>query len=75
MEIVAFAGRKKKSAPQQGTRGVLKRDVTLEKIKNKKSCYMRCAGFITTGIKAPKSPREMGCPSAIPFPVSEHCTE
>lgn len=55
--------------------GVHERDVTLENRKKTKSYYMRCAGFITTGIKAPKSPREMGCRSAIPFPVSEHCTE
>lgn len=49
---------------------MLRRGVTL---KNKK--LFRCTGFITTGMKAPKSPREMGCHSAIPFPVSEHCTE
>lgn len=46
-----------------------------ERYHLEKSRYMRCAGLITTGIKAPKSPREMGCCSAIPIPVSEHCTE
>lgn len=65
-------GRRRSQILNKEARCVLKKDVTLEK---KKSHYMRCAGFITTGIKAPKSPREMGCRSAIPFPVSEHCTE
>lgn len=42
----------------------------------KKDVVTWCAlDFITTGKKAPKSPRKMGCCSAIPFPVSEHCTE
>lgn len=44
--------------------------------KKKKKVVTWCAlDFITTGRKAPKSPRKMGCRSAIPFPVSEHCTE
>lgn len=46
-----------------------------KKKKKKEVVTWGALDFITTGIKAPKSPREMGCRSAIPFPVSEHCTE